>query len=181
MLFIGDGKGPGCFMTKNLGLGDKGRTAYMEFPYSEDGSPSSTFVPHRKRGGIVVTGISTSDSEGVSHLPCFGDKIYTYAFGAKPGSVSVQCMVFLGAEYSATGGATEGQYLRKIMRLYKENRISKSLTTVRVVFPSTTGQSAPAAIRGNLISVQTQTKDPDLGLQSVVFNLVTTEVIGSDQ
>lgn len=179
MIFIGEGNGPGCFMVKNLGLGTKGRAAVLEFQFDTDGSEKRVSIPYKRGGGVIITGISTNDSEGVSHLQCFGDKIYTYAFGAKPGSVTIQCIVFMGAP--ASRNEQHSQYLRAMMRAYKENRISKSLSTVRVVFPSTAGNSSVTAIRGNLVGMQTSTKDPDLGIQNVTLSLITTEPIGSDQ
>lgn len=183
MLFLGEGGKVGCFTSKDVSLGES-KGARIEFIYDADYSQSEGAVlPAKSRvnNGVVITAISTSDQEAVSHLACFGDKIYTYAFGRQAGNVTVNCMVFLGGRSdSEEEGSQGGNYLKQLFDLYRYNRISQSLSTVRVVFPGS-GANGGVAIRGNLVGLSTNTKDPDVGMQNAQLTLVTTEAIGADQ
>ena len=177
MIFLGKDNNVGCFVVKKLSLFSS-RGAMIEFQTNEYGEGNLATLPGRGMRGLLITGISTVENESVSHLPCFGDKIYTYAYGMKPGTVHVNVLAFMGSYRGKSN--TEGNYLRQLFGLYRHNRISKALNTVRIVFPGNE-KEAGASLVGNLVGMQTSTRDVDVGLQQATLQLVTTEPIGSDQ
>ena len=178
MKILGD-NGVGCFVVKNVGL-EKSKGARMYFPEKLAGEDLST-IPVKSGDGILITAIHTAVQESYSQLPCFNDSIHSYFFGSMPGSIRVSMLVFLGPR-SSDGGSTPdsrtaGSYIKRLFRLYEENRPSRSYAKVVVHFPGNSMYNG-VSMEGYLVGMSTETKDADVGLQIATFEFVTTTPMG---
>lgn len=171
MVFLGD-QGPGCFTIARVQfLWAKGVVIRM---------PNGERIPSKNNAGVVCTGISTTESEAVGRVSCFKDKVYTYAFGMKPGQVRVNLMCFFGSSKSADTSRPRdfedqeiGDSFKELIQTYNRNRISVSLKQVKVFIPG-----RDYVIQGDLDAISSSTKDPNTGMQEVSLLLTTTEPQG---
>jgi len=170
MLFVGE-NGPGCFTIAKVSfLWAKG--VVIKLPM-EGGR-----IPSKNNAGVMCVGIDTIEQEAVGRVSCFGDKVYTYAFGMRPGTVKVNLLCFFG---KGSGGGGRGPFeaqevgdaFKQLLQDYNKNRISKSLKQVKVFIPG-----RDLVIQGDLDAMQTSTKDPNSGIQNVTLVLTTTEPQG---
>jgi len=143
--------------------------------------PSGSKIPSESTQGsanpFVITSVSMKQDEAVTHLKCFNDAIYTYAFGADTGDVQVEFLAFLttGGGAGAQGGTPAyqaGGAFGTALSLYKDARISASKKPVSLVIGINGG-----TISGQLVGMQSGTYSNELNIQkfNFILKLVKTQ------
>jgi hypothetical protein len=128
---------------------------------------------------VVVTDVTSTLKENVSHLKCFNTRVYTYTFGADLGQLVVSFAGFLtkGVQYNPDGGGKGGgssDVMSKFLSNYNESRISASKDEA-ILHLGTSGE----VIRGQVVEFRTATQNLDGNIQR--FQLVMTVVPRPDK
>jgi len=163
LLFGGEGKERGCFTSWTISVeGNHNAVLTLpddtELPAQEEVSP----LP------LIVTGINLTQEETVAVQPCFEDRIFTYAFGAAPGELTVQFLIFLGdgAEFNGPFNADGwSDTFNEVLNAYKDNRVSQQTEPAILTFMS-------RAVKGFIKGMSTSVADLQHNMYSCTFRLV---------
>lgn len=168
----------GCFAAFDIDLtGSEG--AVLRLP--EGGNIK--MLPRREEGGpfnygLVVTDISFSQRELVNFLRCFGSRVYTYAFGADLGDLSIQFAGFLGGGVSRVLGSGEVSQFRDsvvvpdFLTAYRESRVSASR---KLAIISLGGSS----LSGFIVGMKSSTMRAESNVQMFTMDLKLVSVQGA--
>lgn len=110
---------------------------------------------------LLVIGFQASISESVLYNKCFGNRVYTYAFGHDPykSTLAVNFIGFLIEENSYSG------VVEDFRKAYEKGRVSESKDYAELLL----GSSRP--LEGFIVGFQTQTLDPQHSLQQFTMLL----------
>lgn len=116
---------------------------------------------------LVVTKVTTNFSENAQFLKCFNDKIYTYAFGANVGSLTLEFLGFLspGIEAGGKGGGGSDDPFQITFDAYKEARLSKSLDFATLTIGKT-------SFLGLVMGLSTGTASSEYNMQTFSITMV---------
>jgi hypothetical protein len=170
----------GCFAAFDLDLsGSQG--AVLRLP--EGGTVK--MLPRREDGGalkygLVVTNLNFDQQELVHFLRCFGSRVYTYAFGADLGNLSVQYAGFLagGAGRILGSGVTQltqyedSKVVPDFLTAYSESRVSTSRKMATI---SLNGGS----LSGFIIGMRSSTIQAEGNIQMFTMNLKLVSIQGT--
>lgn len=162
-IFGNDSNKRGCFHVVRIDTSES-RGAIIELP-------NGTTMPEADYAdALVVTGYTMQEAESASFLKCFGDSVYTYAFGHNPrGSVlKVQMVALLGGDAGGSGGA--GGYVNKLLGKYSASRLYKSLKYTKFKMTGT------EVMRGFLVGLSSNTINSELSLQMHTATIQLVEV-----
>lgn len=140
-------------------------------------------LPRREEGGalnygLLVTNISFDQQELVNFLRCFGSRIYTYAFGADLGNLTVQYAGFLaGGVQRALGTGEVTQFIQSrtvpdFLTAYREGRVSASRKLASI---SLNGSS----LSGFIIGMKSSTMRAESNIQMFTMNLKLVAIQGT--
>jgi hypothetical protein len=170
----------GCFAAFDIDLtGSEG--AVLRLPEGGD----ITMLPRREEGGpfnygLVVTNLSFDQKELVNFLRCFGSRIYTYAFGADLGDLTVQFAGFLAGGVSkvlgvgdSTSQFTASKVVPDFLRAYRQSRVSASR---KLAIVSLGGSS----LSGFIVGMKSSTMRAESNVQMFTMNLKLVSVQGAN-
>lgn len=173
MLIFGNDKNTrGCFLVQLLHASDTSRGAQLELP---DGSklPEDDYA-----FPLTVTGFSFNQIENVSYVKCFGDYVYTYAFGHDPGSqlvVQFAGMMQPGKAGNVTENATGGDFgpiTDTILAKYDKARLYNSLGYAKLAV------GGSQVLKGFVVGMQSVTMSPELSIQQFNITIQLVEAQG---
>lgn len=171
----------GCFAAFDIDTSES-QGAVLQLP--EGGSINT--LPKREGSdggplhyGMLVTSISFDQAELVNFLKCFGSRIYTYAFGADLGNLTVQYVGFLAGGVGRTLGqqdsATEfvdSKVVSNFLTAYDEGRVSRSGKLASI---SLNG----VALRGLIVGMRSSTKWTQQNIQAFTMQLKLVSIQGT--
>ena len=172
-IFGTDSNTRGCFIRFDVDTG-KSHGAVLKVPTNK--SDNFVTLPTMGRANhlaLLISSVSFTQKENVSHLKCFNTRVYTYTFGADIGSVQVNFTGFLGKgrEYKAAGGGLatgNDSIVVNMLKAYEAGRISKSRREAVLSI----GESGEV-IRGQIVGISSSTRSPEANIQSFVMDLAT--------
>jgi hypothetical protein len=140
-------------------------------------------LPRREEGGalnygLLVTSLSFDQQELVNFLRCFGSRIYTYAFGADLGNLTVQYAGFLaGGVQRELGEGEVSQFIQSrtvpdFLTAYRESRVSVSRKLASI---SLNG----SALSGFIIGMKSSTMRTESNIQMFTMNLKLVAIQGT--
>jgi hypothetical protein len=161
-VFGNDKNTRGCFMVFNFNT-TKGRGAQLELPEGDMLPETDYAFP------LTVTGFRFAQAENAHYVKCFGDYVYTYAFGHDP--LQSQLIVeFTGMLRAGTladmgsGAQGAGNQASKITDLfidrYEYSRLSQSLKYSKFYV------TGSRVLKGFLVGMQSASMDPQFSLQA---------------
>lgn len=168
----------GCFAAFDIDTsGSQG--AVLRLP--EGGSIK--MLPRREEGGalnygLLVTSISFDQQELVNFLRCFGSRVYTYAFGADLGNLTVQYAGFLAGGVQRELGAGEvTQFIQSrtvpdFLTAYRESRVSASRKLASI---SLNGSS----LSGFIIGMKSSTMRAESNMQMFTMQMKLVAIQGT--
>jgi len=169
----------GCFAAFDIDVaGSQG--AVLRLPEGGD----IKMLPRREAGGpmnygMVVTNISFDQQELVNFLRCFGSRIYTYAFGADLGNLTIQYAAFLAGGVARTLGSgnvtqfRESKVIPDFLTAYRESRVSASRKLASI---SLNGGS----LSGFIVGMKSSTMNAESNIQMFTMNMKLVEIQGTE-
>ena len=164
----------GCFVKFELDTaGSKGASLTICSSDGKDVILPNTENPYLP---VVLTGVDISQQESVGRLKCFRSRVYTYAFGADVGNVTVSFAVFLASgkvnkpNVAGSKPATvqASDVVATMLNLYKSGRVSQSKRSA-VLSMGTDGSS----IKGQIDTFKSGTQDLEHNIQSIQMGMTT--------
>lgn len=164
MLIFNGGKGRGCIMPLKIDVRDShGITLELPGGQTFPAKASGSEMP------FITIGASFSLQEIVSHLRCFNDAIYTYAFGNGVGSAQMQLVCPL----MSAGGTASATNIKQMVTAYASGRISKSLKNCKLMFCSD-----GLVIPGQLVGLSCQPYSAEHNLFVITASLAVPKLPG---
>jgi len=159
----GTGKMRGCFTAIAVSLSN-GRGVQLSF----DGG--SELWPAEKQYQYLATELRFSEREKYHLIQCFGEKVYTYAFGhdASNSVASVTFISFLVGE----NGVDRADIISRFAAQYSMRRVSVDRKTAQIILGSN-------VLKGFVVGLDSGTVDPHHNLQSFTVHLVLVDDQGS--
>lgn len=153
----------GCFAVMLLDASE-GRGAQLDM-----GSGDGEMLPMSEwTDPMLVTGYGFGLSESVQLVKCFGDAVYTYAFGHNP----MQSM--LTVNFTAFLVNPDNQDMnRRFLQSYANGRVSASKKYAKF---SVVGSQV---LQGFVVGLQSQSMDPQMSLQNFSVSIQLVEVQGA--
>lgn len=180
LIFGNDQNTRGCFVAFRLNTAE-GRGAQLQLPLGGNNKANDSFLPETDYAyPLTVTGFQFSQMESAHFLKCFGDYVYTYAFGHDPNSVltvEFAGMLRKGNKRNLWGTAsTTGSGFSEIMddlpRKFQKARLYSSLRYAKFFLGSN------AVLKGFLMAMTSNTADPQTSLQNFTMTLQLVEAQG---
>jgi len=167
------------------------RGCFAAFTTDIGGGKGSILEVRDKDGGVIelpasadfsfpllVTNVSINQDERAHFLKCFNDRIYTYAFGADVGLVSIDFLGFLVKGTVSGSGEVGGGGFSNItdtfLSAYKNARLSASLKF------ATLSLAGSSQLKGLITNMRSATSNAETNIQSFTMTLTTVEVQGPD-
>lgn len=150
-VFGNPGSGRGCFMAVHVDA-EATRGAVLRLP-------AGVALPTSWQDPYMITGVTLTGSEAMSHSASFGDNVCSYALGNDPraGKGAVTFMALINAD----GGNT----VPKLIDAYRANRASVALKEAQVFV------AGNLWFKGFISGINLGTADTDIDVQSVTFQL----------
>ena len=174
-IFGNDKNARGCFVVFRLNTSDS-RGAQLELPDGDLLPPDDYAFP------LTVTGFRFAQSENAHYVKCFGDYVYTYAFGHDPLQsqliVEFTAMLRKGSLYQlgqgggGGGGNAPSAITDTFLKKYNKNRLYNSLKYAKFFV---TGSKV---LKGFIVGMQSASMDPQYSLQSFSATLQLVEAQG---
>lgn len=174
MTVFGSDKARGCFVVFRMNASE-GRGARLDLP-------SGSLPEEDYAYPLTVVGFTMNQQENFSLVKCFGDHVYTYAFGHDPAASTMQ-IEFVGMLRAGvtkvlmqSGGGGSGGGISKLLTdlpsKYERGRLYKSLAYSNFLVGG-------AVFKGFLVGMSSNTMSPEHSLQSFTMTLQLVEVQGT--
>ena len=161
MIVFGNAQGiRGCFIAKTFDS-KPSHGAILKLPHDHGALPTQGNFSDP----IFVTGFNYQQTESVSFVKTFNDKIYTYAFGHDPRQ-STLGVHFIGFLVDKTAYS---KVVESVNKAYKSGRVSIAKAYAQLGI----GNSTP--LRGFIMQMSSQTQDPETSLQSFTISMALVE------
>jgi hypothetical protein len=173
-IFGNDRNTRGCFLVLQLNAAD-GRGAQLRLP-SGDFLPETSYTYP-----LLVTNFQFTQAENVNYTKCFGDYVYTYAFGHDPHQSQLVIefagmlrggTIGLGSTRGRSTSTTSTGIVTRFCSKYEQARVSRSLNMAKLYIM---GQAD--VLKGFVVGMSSSTLNPETSLQmfSIMLQLPTVQ------
>ena len=168
LIFGNDRNTRGCFLATRLDTSE-GRSTQLALP---DGM----MLPEEEYSfPLTTTGFSFNQAEDASFVKCFGDRVYTYAFGHNPASqlnITFAAMLRAGTTAGSSSGSSFSRITDTMLKRYEANRLTTSLKYAKFSVGGT------QVLKGFIVAMSSVTMNPEVSLQQFNITLQLVEAQG---